>query len=498
MPAPRRNAIATIRTHNFADWYQEVIDAAEMAEHSGVRGCMIIRPWGFKIWERLQQHLDQKIRATGHDNCYFPIFIPLELIEKEAAHVEGFAKEMAVVTHHRLEEKGGKLVPAAPLEPPLVVRPTSEAMITAAFSRWIRSYRDLPVKVNQWGNVVRWEMRPRLFLRTSEFLWQEGHTAHATAEEAIEEVRIMLEAYRSLVEDFMAIPVVRGTKSEGERFPGAVASHTIEAMMQDGRALQAGTSHFLGQNFAKAAGVAFSDSKGNLQIPYTTSWGASTRLIGALIMVHGDDDGLRLPPRLAPHQVVIVPIDRDEAQRNAVHSACDELAQRLGQQCYAGEPVRVFVDRKLDQPTTKRWAWIKKGAPLVLEIGPRDLKEGSVTVFTRTNIDSGAHPQPMVDFVEKIAGTLDDIQRGMLVAAKEFRKTMMVDDLSTLEEMRVHFENGTGFVRAKWCEAVETEALFKKFGVTVRCIPYEQSDTEGHCIVTGAPARTDAIFAKAY
>src|SRR5215813_12320882 len=298
-----KRALPVTRREDFAEWYQAVIDAADMAEASGVRGCTIIKPWGYKIWERIQRRLDDAIKATGHDNCYFPIFIPLELIQREASHVEGFAKEMAVVTHHRLEMRDGRLVPAAPLDSPLVVRPTSEAMISPALKRWVRSYRDLPLKLNQWANVVRWELRPRLFLRTSEFLWQEGHTVHATADEAIAETRAMLDVYRGIAEDLLAIPVLPGVKSAGERFPGAVDTHTIEAMMQDGRALQAGTSHYLGQTFARAAGIEFVDRDGQVKTAFTTSWGFSTRVIGATIMVHGDDDGLRLPPRLAPHQV---------------------------------------------------------------------------------------------------------------------------------------------------------------------------------------------------
>jgi prolyl-tRNA synthetase len=494
----KKNALSKTRLEDFAGWYQEVIDAAEMAESSGVRGCMIIRPWGFKIWERIQQHLDRKIQETGHDNCYFPIFIPLELIEKEAEHVEGFAKEMAVVTHHRLEMSAGRLVPAGPLESPLVVRPTSEAMFTEAFRRWIHSYRDLPIKLNQWANVVRWELRPRLFLRTSEFLWQEGHTAHASEKEALDEVKTMLDAYRSLAEEFMAIPVIPGTKSEGERFPGAVETHTIEAMMQDGRALQAGTSHFLGQNFAKSSGIEYLDAQGSLQVPYTTSWGVSTRVIGALIMVHGDDDGLRLPPRLAPYQVVIVPLERDPAQQETVHSACAELAKRLGEQSYAGETVRVYVDRKLDKPTTKRWGWIKKGVPLVLEVGPRDIENGQVTVFTRDDIEAGSTSIDSAVFVGSIAATLETIQKRMFDLANAYREKLTFDSVTSLEEMRAHFESGTGFIRAKWSGDLKSEALFKEFGVTPRCIPYQQSGTEGRCIVTGASEKTDAIFGKAY
>jgi len=407
-----KRALPVTRREDFAEWYQAVIDAADMAEASGVRGCMI-KPWGYKIWERIQRRLDDDIKATGHDNCYSPIFIPIELIQKEASHVEGFAKEMAIVTHHRLETQDGKLVPAAPLESPLVVRPTSEATITPALKRWIHSYRDLPVKINQWANVVRWELRPRLFLRTSEFLWQEGHTVHATAEEAMEETRTMLNVYRSLVEDFMAIPVVPGVKSPGERFPGAVETHTIEAMMQDGRALQSGTSHYLGQNFARAAEIEFVDRDGQLKIAHTTSWGFSTCLIGATIMVHADDDGLRLPPRLTPYQVVIVPIMRGEAQRGDVVAACEALARSLRAQSYADEPIRAFVDLRAENSTTKRWNWLKKGVPLVCEIGPRDLQGGQVAVHCRLDICARGVAQNLAEFITGIPQVLGNFQTTM-------------------------------------------------------------------------------------
>ena len=359
-----KTALRITRAQNFAGWYQEVIKEADLAEHSGVRGCMVIKPWGWAIWEHIQARLDAMIKATGHRNCYFPIFIPIELLAKEASHVEGFAKEMAVVTHHRLVQRGGALVPDAPLESPLVVRPTSETIIGEAMARWVRSYRDLPLKLNQWGNVVRWELRPRLFLRTSEFLWQEGHTAHASEVEAMEETLTMLGVYRRLVEDDMRIPVISGEKTPGERFPGAVATHAIEAMMQDGKALQAGTSHFLGTNFAAAAGIRFQDRDGTEKLAYTTSWGVSTRLVGALIMTHADDDGLRLPPRVAPAHVVIVPILRDEASRHLVLDAADKLSAQLRSGTAGGEALRVELDLRDDAPATKRWGWIKKGVPI--------------------------------------------------------------------------------------------------------------------------------------
>ena len=445
----KKNALKVTRKENFADWYQEVISEAKMAEHAGVRGCMIILPWGFKIWDRIQKHLDQKIQDSGHDNCYFPILIPMELIEKEAQHVKGFAKEMAVVTHHRLEKKEDKLAPSAPLKTPLVLRPTSEALITSAFGRWIQSYRDLPIKINQWANVVRWEMRPRLFLRTSEFLWQEGHTAHESSAEAVKETQTMVEVYRGLLENFMAIPVFLGVKSKSERFPGAVETHTLEAIMQDGRALQVGTSHFLGQNFSKANKILFSGRDGDLQTPYTTSWGVSTRLIGALIMSHADDDGLRLPPKLAPYQVVIVPINWKEEKRTEVNTACENLANRLRQQSYCNEPIRIFIDSGSEQPVTKRWAWVKKGVPLIIEVGPRDIEKDQVTIFDRMSIKTGSQSEPSKKFVDQIGESLANIQNKMLDLAKQYRSAMSLDHISNFKEMQAHFQKGFWFCPRK-------------------------------------------------
>jgi prolyl-tRNA synthetase len=495
----RRKALSVTREEDFARWYQEVITAAEMGEHSGVRGCMIIKPWGYALWERVQRHLDDMIRATGHDNCYFPIFIPLELIEKEAEHVEGFAKEMAVVTHHRLVKNDeGKLVPDGKLEHPLVVRPTSEAMITNAFQRWIQTYRDLPIKINQWANVVRWEMRPRMFLRTSEFLWQEGHTAHAMAEEADTETRTMLECYRKLAEEFMAIPVTCGLKSDGELFPGAVETHTIEAMMQDGRALQAGTSHNLGQNFAKASDIRYTDKDGEQKVPFTTSWGASTRLIGALIMVHGDDDGLRLPPRLAPQQVVILPLLRDVARNDEVIAACEALVDRLRTQDYGREPLRVRIDERELKPADKRWSWVKKGVPLIIEVGPRDIDNGSVMVHRRDKLDSGGEALALDDFVAEVTAVFKDMQTTMFDAAAAYRAQKTIEGISTFEEMKSFFERDQGFVIAKWAGSTDDEEKLKELNVTIRCLPYTQSGTQGTCLVTGNVTTTDAIFAKAY
>lgn len=495
----RRKALSVTREDNFSQWFQEVIKAAGMGENSGVRGCMIILPWGYAIWERVQRHLDDMIRATGHDNCYFPLFIPLELIEKEAEHVEGFAKEMAVVTHHRLRKtEDGTLVPDGKLESPLVVRPTSETMISTAFQRWIQSYRDLPVKINQWANVVRWEMRPRMFLRTTEFLWQEGHTAHATAEEADTETKAMLDCYRALAEDFMAMPVIRGRKSEGERFPGAVETLTIEAMMQDGRALQAGTSHNLGQNFAEASDIRFLDQNGEHVTPHTTSWGVSTRLIGALIMVHGDDDGLCLPPRLAPQQVVIMPLLRKADRRKDVMAACETLAESLRAKDFAREPVRVRIDERDIKPGEKRWSWVKKGVPLVIEVGPRDVDNGTIMVHHRDQLDEGGTSQNPDTFVENIVTTLTELQDAMLQKARSFMEMNTTKTVSTFEDMRAHFEKKEGFIVAKWAGSAEDEEKLKDLNVTIRCLPYEQSGTEGNCIVTGKPTTVDAIFAKAY
>ncbi|MDO5648782.1 proline--tRNA ligase [Paracoccus sp. (in: a-proteobacteria)] len=447
----RRKALAVTRDEDFSRWFQDVITAAGLGEHSGVRGCMIMLPWGYAIWERIQRHLDDMIRATGHDNCYFPIFIPLELIEKEADHVDGFAKEMAVVTHHRLVKgEDGRLVPDGKLESPLIVRPTSEAMITNAFQRWIQSYRDLPVKINQWANVVRWEMRPRMFLRTSEFLWQEGHTAHATADEADTETRMMLDCYRQLAEDFMAIPVTCGQKSDGERFPGAVETHTIEAMMQDGRALQAGTSHNLGQNFATASEIRFLDRDGDQKTPYTTSWGVSTRLVGALIMVHSDDDGLRLPPRLAPQQVVIVPLLRDPSRNDEVMQSCHDLANRLRAVDFAREPLRVRIDERDMNPAEKRGSWMKKGVPVVVEIGPRDIDGGVVMAHRRDALDAGGAVQKRDDFVNSVAAPFEQVQASMFDAAAAFRAEMTTEGIMSFDDMKAFFEPGQGFVIAKW------------------------------------------------
>lgn len=497
----KKTAISVTRENNFPKWYQEVIKEADMAENSGVRGCMVIKPWGFGIWENLQRRLDQRIRETGHENCYFPLFIPLELIEKEAAHVEGFAKEMAVVTHHRLVSKDGKLEPAGKLESPLVVRPTSETMIGESFAKWIKSYRDLPVLINQWANVVRWEMRPRMFLRTSEFLWQEGHTAHATEQEAREETATMLEEYRALAEDWLALPVIPGEKSESERFPGAVETHTIEAMMQDGKALQSGTSHYLGQNFAHAAEIKFQDKDGGESYCHTTSWGVSTRMIGAIIMTHGDDDGLRVPPTIAPRQIVILPIARDEEAAARVMPAAQDLADKLNNNVAFGNAVRAHVDKREINAGEKRWGWIKKGAPIIVELGPRDLDQGTVMVTERTDV-YGKAPQDMDEFVSNITERLKAIQAKLFEEAKTYRDARVRTDITDLDAFKAYFAKDdvktSGFVRAYWDESADSEAGLKELGVSVRCLPYDQPSKPGTCVLTGNPATKQAIFAKAY
>ncbi|MBA3460064.1 MAG: proline--tRNA ligase, partial [Deltaproteobacteria bacterium] len=381
--AKAQTAITPTRADNYPEWYLKVIEAADLAENSDVRGCMVIKPWGYALWEGIQRGLDGMFKATGHVNAYFPLFIPVSYLEKEAAHVEGFAKECAVVTHHRLEARDGKLIPVGELTEPLVVRPTSETIIGASFAKWVKSYRDLPLLINQWANVVRWEMRTRLFLRTAEFLWQEGHTAHATSEEAVEETMKMLGVYAEFAEKWMALPVIQGEKTAGERFPGAVRTYCIEAMMQDRKALQAGTSHFLGQNFAKASGIEFQDDKGQVVHAWTTSWGVSTRLIGAMIMAHADDDGLILPPRLAPTQIVIIPVTPKEDTRAAVVEGCTQLAADLRGTRFDGKPIEVEIDQRDLGGGVKNWEWIKKGVPLRIEIGPRDLESGNIAVSRR-------------------------------------------------------------------------------------------------------------------
>jgi prolyl-tRNA synthetase len=508
-----KHALNVTREADFAAWYQAVIAEADLAEESGVRGCMVIRPWGYGIWERIQRLLDDRIKATGHENCYFPLFIPLSYFEKEAEHVEGFAKEMAVVTHHRLISDGkGGLVPdpSAKLEEPLVVRPTSETVIGAAFARWVQSWRDLPVLINQWANVVRWEMRTRMFLRTSEFLWQEGHTAHASAEEAREETLKMLEVYRSFAEDCLALPVVAGEKPENERFPGAVATYSIEAMMQDGKALQAGTSHFLGTNFASAQNIRFQNAGGELELANTTSWGVSTRMIGGVIMVHGDDDGLRVPPRIAPWQIVIVPMLRDQPEDAAIVEYCKGLQAELAAQSALGEPVRALLDLKPAKAATKRWGWVKKGAPIIVEVGGRDVAGGNVSVVRRDRLyrEDGKLDSAIVarsEFVTAAAAMLADIQSALHAeAGKRLRANIaQADDFAAIER---HFAEGVknpGWLEVQWSKptGAALDAVverLKALKLTVRNVPIDAAAADGLCVFTGETAVERVLIARAY
>ena len=512
-PAKPQTAITPTRTEDYAEWYQQVVRAADLAETSPVRGCMVIKPWGYAIWENIQRSLDRMFKDTGHKNAYFPLFIPLSFLEKEAEHVEGFAKECAVVTHHRLVPKpGGGLMPdpESALEEPLVVRPTSETIIGASFAKWVQSYRDLPLLINQWANVVRWEMRTRLFLRTAEFLWQEGHTAHATADEARVETMRMLDVYADFAENWMAMPVIKGQKTEGERFPGAVDTFCIEAMMQDRKALQAGTSHFLGQNFSTASDIKFLDQSGTLQHAWTTSWGVSTRLVGGMIMTHSDDDGLVLPPRLAPAHVVILPVLHKAETAPQVLAWCRELAAELRKVHYAGRTIEVEIDERDLRGGDKVWGWIKKGIPIRLEVGPRDIEQGSVFMARRDKPHKEKSAVKRDEFVARVAAILDEIQAGLLEKAKAWRAEHS-RPIDSLDEFKAFFAppRGSdpnapvpphgGFAHARFCLDPEVEKKAKdELGVTVRCIPLEGGDDPGPCVLTGRPATKRVVFAKSY
>ena len=509
-----KHALPVTRDADFAQWYQTVIAEADMAEESGVRGCMVIRPWGYGIWERMQRLLDDAIKATGHENCYFPLFIPLSYFAKEAEHVDGFAKEMAVVTHHRLiaDGKGGLVPdPAAKLEEPLVVRPTSETVIGTAFARWVQSWRDLPVLINQWANVVRWEMRTRMFLRTAEFLWQEGHTVHATAEEAREHTLRMLEVYRAFAEDCVALPVVAGEKPANERFPGAVETWSIEAMMQDGKALQAGTSHFLGTNFAQAQNIRFQNDKGEFEFAQTTSWGMSTRMIGGLIMTHGDDDGLRVPPRIAPWQVVIVPMLRDAPEDAAVIDYCRSLQAELAGQSALGEPVRALLDMKSAKAAVKRWGWVKKGAPIVIEVGGRDVAGGNVSVIRRDRLyredgklDSAVMPRG--DFAAGLPALLADIQSALFAQAKARLDANIRRDVTDMAAFEAHFAEDAakpGWLEVQWArpEGAALDAVvetLKRLKLTLRNVPIDAAPANGVCIFTGDAAVERVLVGRSY
>lgn len=486
----------TSRAEDYSKWYNELVVKADLAENSGVRGCMVIKPYGFAIWEKMQQALDQMFKDTGHENVYFPIFIPKSYLSKEASHVEGFAKECAVVTHYRLKnaEDGSGIVvdEDAKLEEELIVRPTSETIIWDTYRKWIQSYRDLPLLYNQWANVVRWEMRTRLFLRTAEFLWQEGHTAHATREEALEEAEKMNNVYAEFAESFMAMPVIKGLKSESERFAGAEETYCIEALMQDGKALQAGTSHFLGQNFAKAFDVKYATKEGGQEYVWATSWGVSTRLMGALIMTHSDDHGLVLPPKLAPTQVVIVPIYKGEEQLNKLNSHVDGLVKELRAK---GISVK-YDNRDTHKPGFKFNEYELKGVPLRIAIGPRDLENGTYELARRDTLTKDTvSADGISDLVVKL---LDEIQDNLWTKALNHRAENIteVEDYDTFKEV---LEEKGGFVSAHWDGTAETEDRIKEeTKATIRCIPLDQKIEEGSCIYSGKPSKGRVLFAKAY
>ncbi len=485
------------RSDDYSLWYNNLVKNADLAEHSAVKGCMVIKPYGYAIWEKMQQDLDRRFKATGHVNAYFPLFVPKSLFEAEEKNAEGFAKECAVVTHYRLKadpDNKGKLIvdPNSKLEEELIVRPTSEAIIWNTYKGWIQSYRDLPILVNQWANVVRWEMRTRLFLRTAEFLWQEGHTAHATAQEAIEETKQMLDVYADFSENVLAVPVVKGVKTENERFAGADDTYCIEGLMQDGKALQMGTSHFLGQNFAKAFDVKFADKEGKLDYVWATSWGVSTRLMGALIMAHSDDDGLVLPPRLAPIQVVIIPIYRSEEEFALV----DEKAREAKKMLEAKGLSVKYDNRDTHKPGFKFNEYELKGVPVRIAIGPKDVEKGTVEVARRDTKEKEF--LSMIDLDEKIVHLLENIQNNIYQRALDFRDNN-IHYANTWDEFTDILENKAGFIAAHWDGTSETEVKIKELTkATIRCIPLDNKQEEGKCILTGNPSTQRVLFAKAY
>lgn len=486
----------TSRNENYSQWYNDVVIKAGLADYSAVRGCMVIKPYGFAIWEKMQAQLDKMFKETGHQNAYFPLLIPKSFFSKEASHVEGFAKECAIVTHYRLKKdpdgKGVIVDDEAKLEEELIVRPTSETIIWNTYRSWIQSYRDLPILVNQWANVVRWEMRTRLFLRTAEFLWQEGHTAHATKLEAVEEAERMVNVYATFARGWMAMPVIIGRKSESERFAGAVETYSIEALMQDGKALQAGTSHFLGQNFARAFDVKFLNGEGTLDYVWATSWGVSTRLMGALVMNHADDNGLVLPPKLAPTQVVFVPIYKSHEELARV----TERVQYLRETLHLKGITTHYDDRDNYKPGFKFAEYEMKGYPVRISIGPRDLEKGTVEVARRDTLQKQSIPQE--NLVDSIANLLDDIQSNLYSKALEFRK-LNTTEVNTYDEFKKVIAEKGGFVLAHWDGTAETEQIIKEeTKATIRCIPLDGQQEEGACILTGRPSRQRAIFAQAY
>ncbi|WBU88493.1 proline--tRNA ligase [Cellulophaga omnivescoria] len=487
----------TKRAEDYSKWYNELVVKADLAENSAVRGCMVIKPYGYAIWEKMQAELDRMFKETGHENAYFPLFVPKSLFEAEEKNAEGFAKECAVVTHYRLQndpDKPGKLRvdPNAKLEEELVVRPTSEAIIWNTYKGWIQSYRDLPLLINQWANVVRWEMRTRLFLRTAEFLWQEGHTAHATEQEAIAEAEQMMDVYADFAQDFMAVPVIKGLKTPSERFAGAVETYCIEALMQDGKALQAGTSHFLGQNFAKAFDVKFASKEGKQEYVWATSWGVSTRLMGALVMTHSDDNGLVLPPKLAPIQVVIVPIYKGDEQLNAISEKVNPLVKELKAK---GISVK-FDNRDTHKPGFKFNEYELKGVPVRIAIGKRDLENGTFEIARRDTLEKQIVNADEV--VAKIEFLLDDIQKNIYKKAADYRANH-ITEVNSYDEFKEVLESKGGFISAHWDGTAETEEKIKnETKATIRCIPMDAKEENGSCMLTGKPSKNRVLFAKAY
>ncbi len=504
-------ALKNSRKQNYPEWYQSVVAEADMAENSVSPGCMVIKSWGYGIWERIQHEMDYRFKETGHENYYFPLFIPLSFFQKEADHVEGFAKEMAVVTHSRLVNEDGKLKPASELDEPLIVRPTSETIIADSFSKWVKSYRDLPILLNQWANVVRWEMRPRLFLRTREFLWQEGHTVHATAQEAEAETTKMLGVYKEVSEDVLAMPVIAGRKPEHEKFPGAVDTYCIEAMMQDGKALQAGTSHFLGQNFAKSADIKFVNQNNEQEYAYTTSWGVSTRLIGGVIMSHADDEGMVVPPRIAPYQIIFIPLIKKNDDAAKIMAYIENIQAQLKNKTAFGERLRTKIDTRDKSSVDKVWEWVRKGAPMVCEVGARDMENDGLMVKERIFFGQpeGKKILKTEEFVASVSERLEFLQHKMFKRAKERLEQNIRTDIKTPEEFAAYFANGNewieddkqgkvAFVRGKWCADPATEELLKAMKITIRCIPFDQSGTTGKCLLTGKDATLDVIYARSY
>ena len=487
----------TTRAEDYSKWYNELVVKADLAENSGVRGCMVIKPYGYAIWEKMQAELDRMFKETGHQNAYFPLFVPKSMFEAEEKNAEGFAKECAIVTHYRLKndpDKPGKLMvdPNAKLEEELIVRPTSEAIIWSTYKGWVQSYRDLPLLINQWANVVRWEMRTRLFLRTAEFLWQEGHTAHATREEAVKESEQMMHVYADFAENFMAIPVIKGLKTETERFAGAEETYCIEALMQDGKALQAGTSHFLGQNFAKAFDVKFANAEGKQEYVWGTSWGVSTRLMGALVMTHSDDQGLVLPPNLAPIQVVIVPIYKSDEQLEAISSEVDVLVKTLRKLNISVK----FDNRTTQKPGFKFAEWELKGVPVRIAVGPKDLENGTFEVARRDTLTKEVVSKDGIETY--INGLLEQIQKDLFEKALNYRNTH-ITEVENFDEFKAVLDNEGGFVSAHWDGTAETEEKVKELTkATIRCIPLDRVEQAGSCVFTGKPSVGRVLFAKAY